>query len=38
MHQVLDDLERRHGDVSGYLLAAGLSDDDLERIHARLRG
>jgi hypothetical protein len=37
MEQVLDELEREHGDVPRYLLAAGLSEDDLERLRARLR-
>ena len=34
--QVLDGLDRRHGGVEGYLLKAGLSPGDLERLRERL--
>jgi protein-tyrosine phosphatase len=34
---VLAELERRYGGVRGYLLAAGATEDDLERAAARLR-
>jgi protein-tyrosine phosphatase len=37
MVQVLEELERRHGSVRGYLLEAGLSEDDLDHALARLR-
>jgi protein-tyrosine phosphatase len=37
MAAVLDELERRHGDVAGYLRAHGASDDALARAAARLR-
>jgi protein-tyrosine phosphatase len=37
MAQVLEKLERRHGSVRGYLLEAGVSEDDLDRASARLR-
>lgn len=37
MRGVLEELERRHGGVRGYLLAAGLDEDVLERAAARLR-
>ena len=32
-----EELERRYGSVEGYLRAAGVTDDDLVRIRARLR-
>jgi protein-tyrosine phosphatase len=35
---VLQELERRYGSVEGYLRTAGVSDDDLARARARLRG
>jgi protein-tyrosine phosphatase len=35
---VLHELERRYGSVEGYLRTAGVSDDDLARARARLRG
>ena len=34
---VLHELERRHGSVEGYLRSIGLTDDELERLRARLR-
>lgn len=34
---VLHELERRYGSIEGYLKAGGLSDEDLERLRARLR-
>jgi protein-tyrosine phosphatase len=34
---VLDELDRRHGGVQGYLAAAGVDDERLERLRARLR-
>jgi hypothetical protein len=37
MAQVLVTLEREHGSVRGYLLDAGVSEDDLDRASARLR-
>jgi protein tyrosine/serine phosphatase len=37
MRDVLVELERRHGSVRGYLLAAGASERDLERVRSRLR-
>jgi protein-tyrosine phosphatase len=37
MAQVLEELERRHGSVRSYLLEAGLSEGDLDRVLARLR-
>ena len=37
MQGVLEELERRYGDVAGYLRAAGVSDDALARARARLR-
>jgi protein-tyrosine phosphatase len=36
--EVLQELERRYGSVEGYLRTAGVSDDDLARARARLRG
>jgi protein tyrosine/serine phosphatase len=38
MVRVLGDLERRHGDVRGYLAAAGLTEAQVERLRARLVG
>jgi protein tyrosine/serine phosphatase len=38
MHDVLAELERRHGGVEGYLQEAGLSDETLERVRSRLLG
>lgn len=38
MTQVLAELRRRYGGVEGYLRSAGVSDDDLARARARLRG
>ena len=35
---VFEELERRYGGIDGYLRDAGLSDDDLARARARLRG
>ena len=37
MHGVLDELDRRYGSVREYLLAAGATDDELDRAAARLR-
>jgi protein tyrosine/serine phosphatase len=37
MTGVFAELERRHGSVEGYLLHAGLTDDELEQARARLR-
>jgi len=36
MVEVIAEIERRYGDVRGYLLAAGLTDAQLERLRARL--
>lgn len=36
MHEVLEHLERQHGGVESYLLAAGVSAEDLARIRERL--
>jgi protein-tyrosine phosphatase len=36
MVEVLAEIERRYGDVRGYLVAAGLTDAQLERLRARL--
>jgi protein-tyrosine phosphatase len=36
MHGVLDELERRYGDVRAYLRAGGASDADLDAVRARL--
>jgi protein-tyrosine phosphatase len=36
MVRVLQELERRHGDVAGYLRAAGLDDATIERARSRL--
>ena len=38
MVDVLRDLEQRHGSVAGYLRSAGLAEDELERVRARLVG
>jgi hypothetical protein len=38
MAGVFEELERRHGGVEGYLRHAGVSEDELERARARLRG
>jgi protein-tyrosine phosphatase len=35
---VLEELERRYGGVEGYLRCSGVSEEDLERARARLRG
>ncbi|HKB19482.1 MAG TPA: tyrosine-protein phosphatase [Gaiellaceae bacterium] len=35
---VFEELERRHGSVEGYLRQAGLTEDELDRAKARLRG
>ena len=35
---VFEELERRHGSVEGYLRSAGVSDEELARARARLRG
>jgi protein-tyrosine phosphatase len=35
---VLEELERRYGSVREYLLAAGVPQDELDALHARLRG
>lgn len=36
MARVLDDIEERYGDVASYLRAAGLSDEQIERLRERL--
>ena len=38
MEDVVRDVERRHGSVHGYLVAAGVSSDALRGLSARLRG
>jgi len=38
MHDVLVELEREHGSARGYLADAGVEDDALDRLRARLRG
>ncbi len=38
MAGVFEELERRHGGVEGYLRHSGVSEDELERARARLRG
>lgn len=38
MHDVLAELERRHGGVDGYLREAGVAEDTLERVRSRLLG
>ena len=37
MHTMLAHLDQKYGGVRGYLVAAGLSDVDLERLYQRLR-
>jgi protein-tyrosine phosphatase len=37
MEAVVRELERRHGSVREYLLAGGATEDELERVRARLR-
>jgi len=36
MVRVVEEVERRYGDVSGYLRAAGVSEQQLERLRERL--
>jgi protein-tyrosine phosphatase len=36
MHEALEHLERRHGGLDRYLLAAGVTPDDIETIRTRL--
>ena len=36
MEAVVGELERRHGSVRAYLLAGGATEEELERVHARL--
>ncbi len=38
MEDVLAELDRRHGSVAGYLRSAGVADEELELVRARLRG
>jgi protein tyrosine/serine phosphatase len=38
MTGVFAELERRHGGIEGYLRQAGVSEEELERVRARLRG
>jgi protein-tyrosine phosphatase len=38
MHDVLAELERRHGEVEGYLREAGVGEATLERVRSRLLG
>jgi protein-tyrosine phosphatase len=38
MLAVLETVERDHGSVAGYLRTAGIAEDDLARVRARLRG
>jgi protein-tyrosine phosphatase len=38
MVRVLGDLERRYGDVRGYLMATGLTEAQIDRLRARLVG
>jgi protein tyrosine/serine phosphatase len=38
MSGLLAELQRRHGSVAAFLRSIGVSDDDLERLRARLRG
>ena len=33
---MLDEIEERYGDVASYLRAAGLSDEQIERLRERL--
>ena len=37
MRQVLDELERRHGSVRGYLLEAGSTEEELDRAVSRVK-
>jgi hypothetical protein len=37
MEDVVRDVERRHGSVHGYLVAAGVSPEELRGLSARLR-
>ena len=37
MRRVLEELERRHGSAEGYLRDSGVSEDDIERLRARIR-
>jgi protein tyrosine/serine phosphatase len=37
MHRVLAEIEHRYGSVEGYLLAAGVEPEQVERLRARLR-
>jgi protein-tyrosine phosphatase len=37
MLRVLEEVERRHGSVEGYLRTCGLDDERIERLRARLR-
>jgi hypothetical protein len=37
MRAVLDELDRRYGGLREYLLAAGATEDELDRAAARLR-
>jgi protein tyrosine/serine phosphatase len=37
MVRVLEEIERRYGDVAGYLRAAGVTEEQLERLRERLR-
>jgi hypothetical protein len=34
---VLEEIERRYGDVASYLRAAGVTDAQIERLRQRLR-
>jgi hypothetical protein len=36
MVSVLDEIERRYGDVASYLRAAGLTDAQIDRLRERL--
>ena len=38
MHDVVRELDRRHGSAASYLRAAGVPDEELVRVRARLRG
>lgn len=38
MSGLLAEVERRHGSVAAFLRSIGVSDDDLDRVRARLRG
>jgi protein-tyrosine phosphatase len=37
MEQVVSEVERRYGDVAGYLRAAGVSEEQIEHLRVRLR-